>query len=249
MNGGNAGTKSRRSTLAKSPVYCFCAGAFIGIMLSCMLRQSRPAFYLESLDDAVPSLTQRQTDSPTTLLRIDVPPTDYDIKNQPNVTVRATTKLFATLPPDKRKTFYSHTSKICHGMVRALRTLGWTRASKRTDARLIWTYVRVKSWYASLEPWQRYNHVPETFHWNHKDKMAQGFRLFSKTTNRPLYFLPETYNLNKKREREEYRQRLKDGGTNYPWVLKRPNVNQGKGIAMLGPNSKELENVFETAEG
>ena len=152
MNGGNAGTKSRRSTLAKSPVYCFCAGAFIGIMLSCMLRQSRPAFYLESLDDAVPSLTQRQTDSPTTLLRIDVPPTDYDIKNQPNVTVRATTKLFAPTARQAQDVFIPTLPKYvtawCAPFAR------WGGREPRNERTRAW-FGPTSAWSRGTRPWSR----------------------------------------------------------------------------------------------
>lgn len=79
--------------------------------------------------------------------------------------------------------------------------------------------------------------------------MARGFREYGETSNRPQYFLPETFELDVADQRQEFKQRLDNGGMNYPWVLKKPDVNQGKGIFMLGPNSPELEQVFDTAKG
>jgi len=153
------------------------------------------------------------------ILKLVVPPSNPAF--QPNVKIHSSKKLFQDMPVGNRKTFYSHSSKVCHVMIRALRQLGWTRVNTREDAQLIWTYTRMKSWYPNLEPWQRYNHIPRTFAWNHKDKFAQGFRRYQKRTNADLYFLPQTYNLNDKNEMKEFKERLlSQGGLDQPWVLK-----------------------------
>jgi hypothetical protein len=168
---------------------------------------------------------------------------------QPEKEIYASKKLFQDMPEASRKTFFAHSSWICHVMTRALRELGWTRVNNPKDAQLIWTYARMKSWYKSLEPWQRYNHVPRTYVWNHKDRFAEGFRQYQKRTGADLYFLPETFNLNDKEQVSEFKLRLlNDGGVNQPWVLKEPNVNQGKGITMLAPNSDALRESYKKGE-
>jgi len=66
----------------------------------------------------------------------------------------------------------------------------------------------------------------------------------------PLYMIPETYRLTDSKDREAFEKRLyQDGGLDLPWVLKNPNSANGKGITMLGPNSKELRNVLKDEEG
>lgn len=165
---------------------------------------------------------------------------------QPSKEIYSSKRLFQDRPKGHRKTFFAHSSKICHGMIRALRELGWTRVNDRQDAELIWTYSRMKSWYPQLKPWQRYNHVPRTYVWNQKDRFAEGFRQYRERTGADTFFLPETYNLNDRKETKEFKQRLlTDGGINQPWVLKEPNVNQGKGITMLAPNSGALKESYK----
>ena len=57
--------------------------------------------------------------------------------------------------------------------------------------------------------------------------------------------LPETFLLDTKKRRKAFQHRLEEqGGYDEPWVLKIPDKNNGSGITMLGPNSKELHNVF-----
>lgn len=181
------------------------------------------------------------------ILRIMAPPSNNAF--QPDVEIRSSKKLFQDMPEGHRKTFYAHSSKICHVMIRALRHLGWTRVNNIEDAQLIWTYTRHTSWYKELASWQRYNHVPKTWVWNHKDKFAKGFRRYQEATGADIYFLPDTYNLNNANETAEFKERLfEKGGLDQPWVLKQPNVNQGKGITMLAPNSDALKESHKKGE-
>lgn len=64
--------------------------------------------------------------------------------------------------------------------------------------------------------------------------MATGFRDYAiRTTNSSrLFFLPETYDLSENAQRAEFQERLNQGGMHQPWVLKEPNVNQGRGITV-----------------
>jgi hypothetical protein len=57
--------------------------------------------------------------------------------------------------------------------------------------------------------------------------------------------LPQTYRLREESDRVDFQRRLDQGGKNYPWVLKKVNVDKGLGIEMLGPNSKELETALQ----
>jgi hypothetical protein len=54
--------------------------------------------------------------------------------------------------------------------------------------------------------------------------------------------VPESYMLNSnQREIESFRKVLEEqNGKKYPWVHKPSNVNQGKGITIMAPNSPEL---------
>merc|ERR1719162_2639892 len=55
-------------------------------------------------------------------------------------------------------------------------------------------------------------------------------------------YVPESYMLNNdKREIETFRKVLEEeDGKEYPWVHKLSNVNQGRGITIMAPNSPEL---------
>jgi 5-formaminoimidazole-4-carboxamide-1-beta-D-ribofuranosyl 5'-monophosphate synthetase len=51
------------------------------------------------------------------------------------------------------------------------------------------------------------------------------------------------------KEAKQFQKRLfEQGGINQPWVLKIPNVNKGKGVFMLAPNSEELKHVMKRVE-
>jgi hypothetical protein len=83
-------------------------------------------------------------------------------------------------------------------------------------------------------------------YWEEKDYFVEHFeKYYQKHPDEPR-LLPETYILDTKSRQEEFRNRLeKQGGYNEPWVLKIPNQNNGSGITMMGPNSKELHQVFD----
>jgi hypothetical protein len=189
--------------------------------------------------------TLRYAAGETPIVTLQTPPKNYAY--QPNLIIRSSNKLFQALPKTKRRTFYAHRSRINQGMIRALREQGWTQVNHLEDARFVYTYKRMKSWYPKLHPWQRYNHIPNTAAWNQKDNFAKGFRQWEERTGQEAYFVPETYDFNILEQKEAFRVRLwEQDGLQRPWVLKIPNVNQGKGITMLGPNSDELKNVLET---
>jgi hypothetical protein len=223
-------------------VYLF-LGALVGIAFCASFRQRGKS--LQSCSAVDVALLNNVGSTGGAIVTIRTPPKFYAF--QPNIKIKAHKKLFQKLPKGKERTFYAHMSKICHPMIRALRDLGWHKVEKVDDARLIYTYARKTSWYEGLHSWQRYNHIPNTKAWNQKDRFAKGFRKYEEKTGIRPYFVPLTYDLTVTKEKEQFRSKLfKEGGLDHPWVLKIPNVNQGKGITMLGPNSDELKEVFKT---
>jgi len=152
-------------------------------------------------------------------------------------------------PERFKKTFWMESKKINQAVARAIRMKGWTRTDNPEEAQVIWTYVSTHSWYTTLKPWQRYNHIPNYKLWNQKDSFVTYMLNYQLSSGRPLSAVPETYRLDEDVELKKFQHRLyKEGGMDIPWVLKKPNVNQGKGITMLGPQSKELKHVFDVVE-
>jgi len=240
--GSNNGRR-RANGPPKPPLIYLFLGAFVGIVCYGSLRSPNKAC---SMDVA---LWNAAGNSGNAIVTIQTPPQFYAY--QPDIKIKAHKRLFTKMPKGKERNFYAHMSKICHPMVRALRDQGWHKVEKKEDARFIYTYVRETKSYPLLKSWQRYNHIPNTAAWNKKDNFAKGFRTYHEETGVLPYFVPETFDLSVPEENKQYEQRLfHEGGLDHPWVLKQPNVNQGKGITMLGPQSEELKNVMKfVAEG
>ena len=104
--------------------------------------------------------------------------------------------------------------------------------------------------YQRLQSWQRYNQIPFTEQWDDKDLLAQHMdEYYEKQQRKPLYSFPETYILHTRTGRRRFAQRLLlDDGLDQPWVLKRPTINQGKGVTVLPPNSQKLSNIIQKVE-
>jgi hypothetical protein len=84
--------------------------------------------------------------------------------------------------------------------------------------------------------------IPGYAYWNRKDSILDGIKAHQERTGGDLVFLPESYRL--EQDQDEFQRRIQDkGGIHLPWVLKKPDVNQGKGIEMIAPNSERLEQV------
>mmetsp|Transcript_13023 Transcript_13023/g.19166 ORF Transcript_13023/g.19166 Transcript_13023/m.19166 type:complete len:522 (-) Transcript_13023:112-1677(-) len=175
-----------------------------------------------------------------------------DWKNQPfkkKKSYGVAKKTMQPCPEQYKRTFYMEVKKINQPVSRALRMMGWKKTDNYEEAQVIWTYASTSSWYKELKPWQRYNHIPGYKAWNQKDSFVTYMLEYQKKSGKPLPACPETYRLDEKEGLAAFKKRLyKQGGMDIPWVLKKPNVNQGKGIAMLGPNSKELKEVFDYVE-
>ena len=150
-------------------------------------------------------------------------------------------KKFVKVPTGHEKTFTYDGKAISKPAVRALRSRGWQKVDEEEDAHLIFYYGSTSRLYKTLKPWQRFNHIPNISYWNQKDSIIDGFKTFQDKTGIVPYYLPESYRLAASEDRKAFKRRIvKEGGINYPWVLKEPNVNQGKGIEMIAPNSKRL---------
>ena len=151
------------------------------------------------------------------------------------------------VPAQSRKTFYIDTGYPTNRPIaRALRIMGWRRVESRHDAQMVYTYSHKKRYYKDLQPWQRYNHMPNRNAFNSKDEFQYHMSQYEKATGDKIWTLPETYRLDDESEKEEFVRRLESGGgMDSPWVLKKPKVNQGRGITMLGPHTKALSTVVQ----
>lgn len=243
--GENKEGKRPRTGKQSSPYYWsrLRAGGLIGLLLGFILfKRHSGADHLDIEPEAVLHIvTSRKHDS-----------TQYHQQLRHSHVIKASRNLFSTLSEQNKRTYYAQDDWTCQGMIRALRSLGWTRVAQKKNARLIYTNERHTDWYSEFEPWQRYNHVPEPWDWNHD--LERGFREYAETFNRTLYFLPETFYLNVDSQLAQFRQRIIDnGGLNETWLLKQPN-----GVTMpwapdsedlntpLAANSEDLKNPFQS---
>ena len=156
-------------------------------------------------------------------------------------------KITTPVPAESRKTFYIDTGYPTNRPIaRALRIMGWRRVQSRQDAQIIYSYKHKKHYYKDLKPWQRFNHLPKEAAFNTKDEFQMYMSAYERNSGDKIWTLPETYRLGDESDLAEFVRRLESGGGIYtPWVLKKPNVNQGRGITMLGGNSKELATVAQ----
>ena len=154
-------------------------------------------------------------------------------------------KTFTKVPVQYRKTFNVDSNAISRPMIRALRSRGWQKVNDEETAHIVYRYSTTARLFDTLKPWQRFNNIPEYKKWNQKDSFIDGFKEYQRKTGKPdPYFLPESYRLDSTSEQEAFWRRINnEGGKRFPWVLKEPKVNQGKGIEMVAPNSERLEQI------
>ena len=82
-------------------------------------------------------------------------------------------------------------------------------------------------------------------HWDDKASFNDNVVEYSERTGRTFPFLPKAYSLYKEKDRKAFLERLEDGnsGMARPWVLKKGNVNQSRGITMFAGGSKDLKEI------
>jgi len=154
---------------------------------------------------------------------------------------------FTKVPKGHEKTFFYDGKAISRPIVRALRSRGWQKVNDEEDAHMLFFYGSSPH---DLKPWQRFNHIPNSMYWNQKDWFAEQFKNWQDETGRVPYFLPDSYILETAKERKAFKARITEqGGIDHPWVLKEPNVNQGKGIEIVPPNSDRLLEIANLKQG
>lgn len=109
------------------------------------------------------------------------------------------------------------------------------------DSWMVWktgTDIKVQE----LQAWQRPNHFPGERTMDRKGAMYDVLRQYSmQHPSVSLHFLPETFLLYQKLDKERFLERLQNkGGMDLPWVLKQTKASRGRGVTMLGPHSTEL---------
>ena len=127
------------------------------------------------------------------------------------------------------------------------------------SASIIWTKLIPNLWNVS-QPWQRHNQLPFEVFMSKKASTTQALRAYSHQTGRTVNFLPESYVLPADRKAllkrltmgtSSLRNGNNGGGDNEPWVVKLSAIDNGIGIAMLGPGSEEMKllaNILRTAK-
>ena len=155
------------------------------------------------------------------------------------------------VPEKAVKTFYYDGTKISMPIARSLRSRGWQRVDEIADAHLIYTYKQWEYIGKDLQPWQRFNLIPGADRWNDKWAFVKYQKMWERQRNTKSVYIPESYMLTDSEEDAlAFKERLSPAGGNglmYPWLLKAGNVNQGRGITVLAPNSKELLEVPQKA--
>lgn len=165
-----------------------------------------------------------------------------------NAKERSSPRKFTPVPAPSRKTFYYDGSKLSMPVARALRSRGWHRVDDSDQAALIYTYSNKPEWATDLQPWQRFNYIPGYRKWNNKYDFALYYKIWEQKTGKTAVYVPETYLLtDNEHDPQAFQERLDSGGIHYPWVLKEANVNQGKGIHILAPDSEPLRAAAATA--
>jgi len=168
----------------------------------------------------------------------------------------ASRKRFTPCPKEFCKLVWmgkSQSSKLHEPVYRAFHSRGYSRTKDFTRAHFLYTDQpwQSKNFSKILQPWQRYSHLPHTNEWDDKDKMALTMNKYYAENGIPhLHSFVESYVLHLAEGLEAFRNRLSEanGGMGVPWVLKKPKVNQGKGIFILPPHSKELREIIDVVE-
>jgi hypothetical protein len=130
-------------------------------------------------------------------------------------------------------------------IARAFRSRGWIQVDSKRDAHIIYTYSNNADWARTLKKWQRFNYIPGYKKWNNKYTFVYYYNRYYQQLGRSegSVYVPETYMLTDETEYDiqQFQSVLeKQGGRNFPWVKKEANVNQGRGITIMAPNSQPL---------
>lgn len=154
-------------------------------------------------------------------------------------------RMVTPVPEKMAKTFYYDGSKTSFPIARALRSRGFQRVDEIENAHLIYTYKQNEYIGKNLEPYQRFNLIPHADRWNSKWSFVKYQTEWEQKHDKRSVYIPESYMLTDSPEQtDQFEERLTNGGgASYPWLLKAGDINQGKGITVLAPNSDELMDV------
>ena len=189
-----------------------------------------------------------------------------------NLFITGKRKKYTPVPQKYRKKAWVGTESDSH-LPRAFRSLGWDVSNKPKDfesGKFHFLFNRRspgKESFAVGEPWQRYSRIPNSSGMESKDGFLKGFRdlqssyeqqqiSLAQSGDRPMptkfkdqmYFIPETYRLKIKSDRDKFKGVLEQDkalGEYRPWVLKKVRLNNGKGIEMIPPNSPALYSAVD----
>jgi len=171
----------------------------------------------------------------------------YDEDGPPSdLVVHGKRKFYEPVPETSRRLFYAE-GKGEKTIIRAFRNQGWRLVDTVKDAHLVYrTKGSSTKIFPTLKPWQRFAKVMGSAYWDDKDTFFVGFeRYHQQNPDHDLYFLPETYRLEEEAGRQAFHQRLTSGGSDEPWLLKKVDVNNGRGIEVLAPRSEALDSAIE----
>lgn len=123
-------------------------------------------------------------------------------------------------------TFYLPCGKNCHAFQRALRNLGWIKLNSGDNARLIFTDMNKeafqggdKSARAELEPWQRYNHLPNRQNFTTRELFLDTMNSHTQRNDPEFDFFPPTYRIHQTAERRLFDRRNKEDTKYAYWML------------------------------
>ncbi|KAK3105402.1 hypothetical protein FSP39_024394 [Pinctada imbricata] len=184
---------------------------------------------------------------------------DEEIKRQKKNTGKKSpgnrpTKLpSCSLPNNMQPTFFVGGGNGVALVEGPLTALGWKRTTDKYDERyrLKWTECKTKINYGAFkEGEQLVNHIPNGNLLTNKlgllNSLQEYERVTLSTKGRPprlrfIDFVPETYRLDEKHDRETFLEKYKDREM---WICKPTGMNQGKGIFIIR-SKEELDKLLE----
>mmetsp|Transcript_30985 Transcript_30985/g.47259 ORF Transcript_30985/g.47259 Transcript_30985/m.47259 type:complete len:254 (-) Transcript_30985:817-1578(-) len=164
----------------------------------------------------------------------------YDASQPKDFVLKSSRKLFSDMPEGHEKYFYAPCSKNCHPMIRALRTLGWDKVNTIKEGRLVFSFKEDGELYDELQPWQRFNHIPNSSAWHDLSSQIGGWNQYAKKTGKWPYFVPESYRVTEDRKALESRM---ESGVKENWVATHPSRSDDVPnlIRHYSANSRELK--------
>jgi len=218
--------------LLSSPIILTIIGAVLGITLYSAATSSNKAI------ETCANFFGRQ------IVSLSPNPLQYDASQPKDFVIKSSRKLFSGMPEGHEKYFYAPCSKNCHPMIRALRTLGWDKVNTVKEGRLVFSFKQDGDLYDQLQPWQRFNHIPESSAWHDLSSQIEGWKQYAKKTGKWPYFVPESYRVSE--DKEALASRM-ESGVKENWIAiyssgvdEKPNL-----LKHYSANSRELKEYIK----